>query len=258
MLHCRQTRGVLYFELMLKEGHGLKRRRHHFAFTLIEVLVVVVIIGILAALFTPLAGKLIEQSRTAKSTANLRQLGVAWHAFAAERDGRLASVAWRNSSANGDNPGLREYLDLPSSLSGQNWQRATVFTCPVLQSKPATATTEAFFRTYSVNERACDFHAPAPAVPSGLEKRRLSAIKRPSQFAVAMSGSIAPGNPVSELYAVSCSNRQGKEQLVQMPHGSPASPQANVLFADGHVALTDSTIVRDTSATSVFWRDASN
>jgi len=231
------------------------RRISSSAFTLLEILASIAIVAVLAALLFPAIGKMTEKARTAKCLSNLRQLGGAWLAYANDNGGRLASVAWKNPSSNAD-PGIRDYLGLPSSLGGNPWRMETVFTCPVLQSNPATATEESFLRTYGVNEFACDLY-DKDAVYS-FQKRRLANINRPSQFAVAMDGTIMPGSPKSELYAKTCSNREGKEQWVQRPHGSPASRGANVLYADGHVALTEASVILNTSSTSPFWRDPAN
>lgn len=224
---------------------------------MIELLAVISVILVLSALLFPAIGKLREKAREAKCLSNLRQLGTAWLSYANDHAGRLASTGWKNTSTNPDYPGIRDYAGMPAgSIGSDPWLRATVFTCPVLQSKPATATQEAFFRNYSVNEFACDLYFPNPTY--GGQKRRLANINRPSQFAVAMDGSIAPGSPVGELYGVTSSHRQGKEQWVQMPHGSAANRGPNVLFADGHVAWTGASLIHDTSATSVFWRDPAN
>ncbi len=224
-------------------------------FTMVEVLAAIGITVVLAALLLPAIGNARKSAQNSQCVSNLRQLGTAWLTFANDNGGRLASVSWVNTTGNSDYPGLREYVGLPASLGGQPWLRATVFTCPRLQANPATATKENFFRSYGVNELACDLHFPGATY--GNQKRRLSNITRPSQFAVAMDGSIPTGSSPSSLYAVTCSNREGKEQLVQRPHG-PAANMAHVLFADGHVAATEATVILDTSGTSVFWRDPSN
>jgi len=233
------------------------KRNPSAAFTLLEILGSVAIVAVLAALLFPAIGKMTERAREAKCLSNLRQLGTAWHAYANDNGGRLASTGWKNTSTNPDYPGIRDYAGLPAvSVGADPWLRATAFTCPVLQANTSTATQEAFFRNYSVNELACDLYFPNPTYAG--QKRRLVSINRPSQFAVAMDGSIAPGSPANALYGTTSSNRQGKEQWVQLPHGSPANKGANVLFADGHVAWTEASVILDTSATSVFWRDPAN
>jgi prepilin-type N-terminal cleavage/methylation domain-containing protein/prepilin-type processing-associated H-X9-DG protein len=225
-------------------------------FTLTEVLVAIAIVGTLAVLLTPVAKSVVTNSRSAKCSSNLRALGAAWLTYANEHEGRLASTGWVNTESNTDYPGLRDYVDLPASLGGQPWQRATVFTCPVLQSNPETATKENFLRTYGVNEVACDLYFPG-AIPS-IQKRRMVNIRKPSQFAVAMDGAIPAGSSPATRYATTCSNREGKEKLVQLPHGPVNARVANVLYADGHVAGTEPKIIQDTSPLSIFWRDPAN
>lgn len=51
------------------------------AFTLIEILVVLVIIGILLAIITPIFSKVREQARRLQCLNNLRQHGIAWYLY---------------------------------------------------------------------------------------------------------------------------------------------------------------------------------
>ena len=58
-------------------------------FTLVELLIVLVIIGVLAALLFSVVSKAIDSARKATCAANLRTIGSTISLVAAEEDGRL-------------------------------------------------------------------------------------------------------------------------------------------------------------------------
>lgn len=63
------------------------------AFTLVEMLVTVMIVGLLAALLLPVIGKARNSGAQAKGIANLRQIGLAVQTFATENENRLPGPA---------------------------------------------------------------------------------------------------------------------------------------------------------------------
>lgn len=59
------------------------------AFTLIELLTVIAIIGILAAIIIPTVGKVRQSANSAKCLSNLRQIGSAFNLYATDNKGRF-------------------------------------------------------------------------------------------------------------------------------------------------------------------------
>lgn len=108
------------------------------AFTLIELLTVIAIIGILAAILIPVVGKVRDSAKGAQCTSNLRQWHQTWLLYAADNDdraipGNLNRDAQGNpiSSTHWHGP-LGEYADYNFSihtvfLDGRD---DTIGTCP--------------------------------------------------------------------------------------------------------------------------------
>ncbi len=68
------------------------------AFTLIELLTVIAIIGILGAILIPVAASVRESGRRSLCLSNLRQIAVATQVFAADHEGQLPRPNWGESS----------------------------------------------------------------------------------------------------------------------------------------------------------------
>jgi prepilin-type N-terminal cleavage/methylation domain-containing protein/prepilin-type processing-associated H-X9-DG protein len=67
-------------------------KQREFAFTLIELLTVIAIIGILAAILIPVVGKVRESGRRAQCLSNIRQIGMTLHLYAHEHKDRLPVI----------------------------------------------------------------------------------------------------------------------------------------------------------------------
>jgi prepilin-type N-terminal cleavage/methylation domain-containing protein/prepilin-type processing-associated H-X9-DG protein len=110
------------------------------AFTLIELLTVIAIIGILAAILIPVVGRARESARGARCISNLRQVGVAIYAYADDNRGSLPPTGffgiapYYNRDARNFQHALLPYLQLRRAA---NWGTSVeqsvysaVFDCP--------------------------------------------------------------------------------------------------------------------------------
>lgn len=79
-------------------------------FTLVEMLVVIAIIGILAALLLPVLSRAKERARGAQCLSNLRQMQFAWTLYADDNHGTLP--------VNGSGRDAGQYADEPSWVAG--------------------------------------------------------------------------------------------------------------------------------------------
>jgi prepilin-type N-terminal cleavage/methylation domain-containing protein/prepilin-type processing-associated H-X9-DG protein len=67
-------------------------------FTLIELLMVIALIGILAAILLPALARAREQARRVSCASNLSQLGIVFHMFADEHEGKLPWSGGKNNA----------------------------------------------------------------------------------------------------------------------------------------------------------------
>lgn len=93
------------------------------AFTLIELLTVVAIIGVLAALLMPVISRVRESAKSSRCVTNLRQVGVAIQSYTADNKGSLPATgffgvsSYYNRDARNFQNSLRAYLDLQPSAT---------------------------------------------------------------------------------------------------------------------------------------------
>ena len=114
---------------------SLARRHPGRAFTLIEALVVMAIIGILASLLLPALGRAKAQAYNAACMNNLRQLGIATRIYSDDNQERLPSAEILPTQPIDPQNPLPRICDVLASYvgrgAGTNTNGATVFKCPV-------------------------------------------------------------------------------------------------------------------------------
>jgi len=96
------------------------------AFTMLELLAAIAIIAILASLLIPMVSDMREKARSTKCLHNMRQIGTALTAYAAENDGYNPPLV-DSSGKDWDQGAIFPYL--PARANG-NQRQSTVFICP--------------------------------------------------------------------------------------------------------------------------------
>jgi prepilin-type N-terminal cleavage/methylation domain-containing protein/prepilin-type processing-associated H-X9-DG protein len=142
-----QAQGLILFvspdtiaNIMSNRRIHVKPSRLENAFTLLELLIVMVLIAILAGIFLATLNAVRKSGDRVKCVSNLRQVGSAMGAYVADHDGSLPGALWTSQSSwyNSTDYGslgnvLSRYLnlDLASSGAGKaNKTQALILVCP--------------------------------------------------------------------------------------------------------------------------------
>lgn len=218
-------------------------------FTLVELLTVIAIIGILAAILIPAVGRARESSRAAVCSSNLRQISAACLLYAGENKGRL--VALKDGST-GETWRIKIEPYLGPRGSGQN-----PLICPSdpITSYPVYYGTGEWPASYGLNAvNQFANNSTFLEYAANTRSQLLSAVKNPSRLIMAsdigrnQSGSVAadPATWTEDRTTSSSSLGYARfpwggvfnlEWSVWPRHGN--GRKANAAFYDGHVASVD-------------------
>ncbi len=195
------------------------------AFTFVELLVVIVIMAILAALLLPALGRSKAKAYNAACVNNLRQLGIAIRVYSDDNQERLPSAEILPTQPIDPQNPLPRICDVLASYvgrtAGTNAMSATVFKCPV--DKMGRFAAEG--SSYEWN--------------TDLNGRRLDETRTDSAFLL-----LQPGNFSGGVTNFVLTFSPGTTPLLldyDEFHPRPPKSGKNVAFMDGHVAPLEAT-----------------
>ena len=231
------------------------------AFTVVELLVTITIVGLLAALLLPVLGRSKEEARLTQCLGNLRQIGCGFEMYLDDQGDRFPShpVNWTGWQYGGGDPNwtnlLAAYsdLDLVATTNRPLWRylrTSEVFHCPAdrgMDLRPLYPIPFVnFFRTigtsYGYNHAPWSrTKEPAEDPDNGLAEKRYSWVPQPARHILLFEPPALPyeldvPEPVYVLWHHNVGN-----STVHSPSEIRQKVVAPILFVDGHASVFDFT-----------------
>ena len=229
-------------------------------FTLIEILVVIAIIAILAAILFPVFARARENARRASCQSNLKQIGLGMAQYSQDYDEKMVPLVLPYQTNISGNSNLAPWRTLIQPYV-KNYQ---VFTCPSGPKCPDVACTneEPYFSSYGLNiKTSAGGRLGNPALGLYVGGISLSTLTYPAQFLVLVDdrlifNSYTVHATYPGYYATWYQNATPFTDFtnnvgVPFPIHFDGS---NVLFGDGHVKWQKTTALRTAPATPTDWR----
>lgn len=198
------------------------------AFTLVEILVSVVIIGVLAAFFLPAYAKVKENSEKLQCLTHLKSIGVAMGCYVADNNGYYAL------DETGDNNGV-SYQELLSPYLGINdWKQVHNGTPTIKSLKtwacPAEKDLSKYYYCYALNMdlnlRMNSLKGESPDEAAARYRIKAANVAEPGSFAL-----VCDSFHKNIIYTTMRDNLINSTMITRRHAGQP-----NILYADGHAA----------------------
>ncbi|RRJ97369.1 prepilin-type N-terminal cleavage/methylation domain-containing protein [Opitutaceae bacterium TAV4] len=234
------------------------------AFTLIELLTVIAIIGVLAGILIPVVGRVRETARGAQCVSNLRQLATAAQLWIDENRGHLPDAMYWCYNEGTSNPArayqISPYLNFKAQKN-LDWKNTpSPMKCETGYAKYPASDTVHFGRTYSINTYATGTLEGAGRNVKYFPYTRLTQISHPTRMAFFMDGATSgTGGASGSHYAANISTTHVPDSA-SPPIRYIHRDGINVVFLDGHVQRITKTDMQTNYADAEipFWRVTTN